>query len=56
MSNKISVCIICKNEEKKIRKCLESVLWADEIVVLDAGSTDKTLDIVKNYIPNTKIR
>ena len=56
MNKKISVCIICKNEETKIKKCLESVLWADEIIIVDAGSSDKTLDIVKNYTSNIHIR
>lgn len=45
----ISVSIICFNEEKKIRRCLESVKWADEIIVLDSFSTDKTLDICREY-------
>jgi glycosyltransferase involved in cell wall biosynthesis len=45
----ISVSIICYNEEKKIKRCLESVKWADEIVVLDSYSTDKTLDICRGY-------
>tara|TARA_R110002110_G_scaffold121431_2_gene297202 strand:+ start:35453 stop:36214 length:762 start_codon:yes stop_codon:yes gene_type:complete len=46
---KLSVTIICKNEVRNIRACLESVKWADEIVVLDSGSSDGTLDIVKEY-------
>ena len=45
----ISVSIICFNEEKKIRRCLESVKWADEIVVLDSFSTDTTLNICREY-------
>ena len=49
MSNNISVVIICKNEEHNIRKCLESVKWADEIVVFDTGSTDTTLNICAEY-------
>lgn len=43
--HKLSVTIITKNEELNIKRCLESVSWADEIVVVDSGSIDKTLDI-----------
>lgn len=46
---KISICIICKNEESKIADCLNSVSWADEIVVVDSGSTDKTIEIAKQF-------
>ena len=49
MKNKLSVIIICKNEEKRIGPCLESVTWADEIILLDSGSTDGTLDIAKKF-------
>ena len=45
----LSVVIIACNEEKNIRDCLESVKWADEIVLIDSGSKDKTLDITKEY-------
>lgn len=46
----ISVCIICKDEEKLIRQCLESVKnIADEIIVLDTGSSDNTLEIAREY-------
>lgn len=43
----ISVIIITKNEERNIAACLESVQWADEIVVVDSGSTDKTAEIAR---------
>lgn len=46
---KLSVTIITLNEEKNIRDALESVKWADEIVVVDSGSSDKTVDICKEY-------
>lgn len=47
MTARLSVLIICKNERKNIRECIESVREiADEIVVADSGSTDDTLDIV----------
>lgn len=41
----LSIIIIAKNEEGMIKTCLESVKWADEIIVIDNGSTDKTADI-----------
>jgi len=49
MKLKISATIICKNEEGRIRRCLESIAWVDEIIVVDSGSTDKTLDVVAEY-------
>ena len=41
----LSVAVITQNEEAVIRRCLESVSWADEIVVVDSGSTDSTVQI-----------
>ena len=48
-NNKISVTIRTFNEEKNIRECLESVSWADEIMVVDSYSTDRTVDIAREY-------
>lgn len=45
----LSVIIIAKDEEANIRRCLESVRFADEIVVFDSGSKDKTVEIAKEY-------
>jgi glycosyltransferase involved in cell wall biosynthesis len=45
----LSVVIITLNAEKHIRACLESVKWAEEIVVLDSGSTDDTVSICREY-------
>ncbi len=42
---KLSVVLITKNEAQNISRCLKSVDWADEIVVLDTGSGDSTVDI-----------
>lgn len=47
--NTLGVVIITKNEEKNIARCLESVKWADEVIVVDSGSTDKTLEIAQSY-------
>jgi glycosyltransferase involved in cell wall biosynthesis len=46
---KISVTIITRNEEDRIGQALESVAWADEIVVVDAESTDRTVEIARQY-------
>jgi glycosyltransferase involved in cell wall biosynthesis len=46
---KISVTIRTYNEEKNIRECLESVSWADDIVVVDSNSTDRTVSIAREY-------
>ncbi|MBR5913816.1 MAG: glycosyltransferase family 2 protein [Selenomonadaceae bacterium] len=47
---KISVCYIVKNEEKNLRQSLESLNnAADEIIVVDTGSTDKTLNVAENF-------
>jgi glycosyltransferase involved in cell wall biosynthesis len=43
----LSAIIIAKNAEGTIRRCLESVAWADEIVVVEHGSTDRTADICR---------
>lgn len=45
---KLSVIIIAKNEAEMIKTCLESVKWADEIIVIDNGSLDKTSEIAKS--------
>jgi glycosyltransferase involved in cell wall biosynthesis len=46
---KLSITIITKNEEKNIERCLQSVSWADEIVVVDAHSTDRTVEICRRF-------
>lgn len=47
--NNISVIIITYNEEENIERCLEGVKWADEIIVVDSFSTDRTVEICKDY-------
>ena len=46
---KLSVIIITMNEAANIRACLESVAWADEIIVVDSGSTDATAEICREF-------
>jgi len=45
----LSVILITKNEAELVGQCLESVKWADEIVVVDSGSTDATVEICRRY-------
>lgn len=50
MSYPISVCMIAKNEEKHIEKCLSAIKpYSFEIIVVDTGSTDKTKEIASRY-------
>jgi glycosyltransferase involved in cell wall biosynthesis len=46
---KLSVIVISKNEAANIRACLESVAWADEIIVVDSGSTDGTVELAREF-------
>ena len=47
----VSVIIITRNEEANIARCLASVSWADEIVVVDSGSSDRTVEIARGFTP-----
>lgn len=48
-NERITVCIICGNEIKNIERCLKSVTWADEILVMDSYSTDGTYEVALKY-------
>lgn len=52
----ISVIILTKNEEKNILDCLESISWADEIIIIDDNSEDRTLDVVRQLSLVKKIK
>ncbi len=52
----ISVTVRTFNEEGNIRDCLESVTWADEIIVVDAQSTDRTVAIAREYTDRVIVR
>ncbi len=49
MKTQITIAIMAKNEEKRIRPCLDSVAWADEILIVDDESTDQTVKIATSY-------
>lgn len=56
---KLSVVIAAKNEEKNIARCLKSVQWADELVVVDDKSSDNTVQIARSlaarvFVQNSK--
>ena len=49
MPNTLSIAIVAHNEGQNLDRTLASVTWADEIVLIDSGSTDNTLDIARRY-------
>jgi glycosyltransferase involved in cell wall biosynthesis len=51
-----SVIIITLNEERHIAACLESVSWADEIIVVDSQSEDRTVEIARRFTPHVVVR
>ena len=53
---RLSATIVTWNEEERLRPCLESVTWADEIVVVDAESTDKTVQVAREFTDRIWVR
>jgi glycosyltransferase involved in cell wall biosynthesis len=53
---KLSVMIITYNEEERLQGALDSVKWADDIVVVDARSTDRTVAIARSYTDRVIVR
>lgn len=45
----ISVCIVCRDEADRLGPCLESVAWADEVIVLDLESADDSADVARRH-------
>ncbi|MFQ5520256.1 MAG: glycosyltransferase family 2 protein [Candidatus Methylomirabilia bacterium] len=54
--SRLSVTVITWNEEERLRACLESVAWAHEIVVVDAESADKSVEIAREFTDRIWIR
>ncbi|MBI3557483.1 MAG: glycosyltransferase family 2 protein [Deltaproteobacteria bacterium] len=48
-STRLSACVIARNEERTLERCLKSLAFADEIVVIDAGSHDRTVEIARRF-------
>ena len=49
VKKRLSACIICHNEEKNIERCLDSLKWVHDIIVVDSMSTDRTVEIAKGH-------
>jgi glycosyltransferase involved in cell wall biosynthesis len=49
---KVTVTVITRDEARNIAAALDSAAWADEMVVVDSGSTDATLDIARRHTPH----
>ncbi|ALA59912.1 glycosyltransferase family 2 protein [Nitrospira moscoviensis] len=52
----LSIVVITKNEERNIDACLGSIRWADEIIVVDACSDDRTVDLARRYTEHVVVR
>jgi len=52
----VSVVVLTKNEENRIAQCLNSVKWAEEIILVDDESIDKTVEIAKRYTDKVFIK
>jgi len=52
----LSVVMLSYNKEDLIAKCLDSVKWADDIIVVDDCSTDKTVDVARQYTDRVYVR
>ena len=51
-----SAVVITRNEEQRLATCLASLAWADEIVVVDAESTDRTVEIARGFTDRVVVR
>src|SRR3989441_11191650 len=55
-NSSITAVVITLNEERNIADCLASVAWADEIVVVDACSTDRTVELARRFTDKIFVR
>ncbi len=52
----IAAVVITRNEEKNLAACLDSLAWVDELIVVDAESTDRTAELARRYTPRVFVR
>ncbi|MCR4276754.1 MAG: glycosyltransferase, partial [Candidatus Roizmanbacteria bacterium] len=52
---KLTAVVLTKNEEKNIENCLNSLVFCDEVIVVDDFSEDKTVEIVHKFDKNIKV-
>jgi len=52
MMETLTVIVLTLNEDRNIAECLESIRWADRIIVVDSGSTDRTAEIAGRFTPD----
>src|SRR5947209_20350748 len=52
----IAAIVITKNEERNITACLESLKWVDEVIIVDAESSDRTVELAKAYTSKVFVR
>ncbi len=48
----LSCTVLCYNEESNLQECLKSVVWCEELIVVDSFSTDRTVEIAKRFTPH----
>ncbi|MBL8019993.1 MAG: glycosyltransferase family 2 protein [Leptospirales bacterium] len=52
----LTACLIVLNEEERLPRCLAALAFADEIVIVDGGSKDRTLQISRKLVPSQKLK
>src|SRR5690554_5792896 len=50
--NSIGALVLTKNEENNIEECLKSLIWTDDLIVIDSYSKDETVNLCKKYTKN----